>query len=68
MKFLDLTTTTETDNLLKSILGRYYFSSETNKNFTNHPDTCIELFLKASCGSNCSYCYLHNHRKELYTM
>lgn len=68
MKFLDLTTTTETDNLLKSILGRYYFSSETNRNFTNHPDTCIELFLKASCGSNCSYCYLHNHRKELYPM
>ena len=68
MKFIELNAKTETDKVLKSFINRYFASTKVDAQRSGTSRAMIELFLKASCGSNCSYCYLHNHRNELYPM
>lgn len=68
MKWQDLTCKTETDKVLQSLIERYFLSKANSKDPCDSKDKRIELFLKASCGSNCSYCYLHRFRTKLYPM
>ena len=54
----------ENDLLFKQILERKYFGPMKERRRRPH----IELFISASCPSNCSYCYLKKHQEELYPL
>ena len=54
----------ENDLLFKQILERKYFGPMKEGRRRPH----IELFISASCPSNCSYCYLKKHQEELYPL
>lgn len=54
----------ENNLLFKQILNRKYFTPMKEGRRRPH----IELFLSASCPSNCSYCYLKKHQNELYPL
>lgn len=56
----DLIARTENDKVLKSFLERYFFNIFRGKG------RLIEFFVRASCPSKCSYCYLQQHQDELY--
>ena len=54
----------ERNQLLESFLERYYFDSFRNPG--PKYEKILELYIKSQCPSNCSYCYLAKHGKELY--
>lgn len=56
----DLIANSENDKLYKSFLERYFFSRYREGIFM------IEFFVRASCPSKCSYCYLQQYKDELY--
>lgn len=66
MKLECLKTNSETDKVLLSILNRHFLSTPVRDGLENSDAGLIELFFKASCPSNCEYCYLHRNRKNLY--
>lgn len=55
----------ETDQLFESFLNRY-FLDDFRKELPEPKGKMIELFIRGVCPSNCKYCYLIKHSKELY--
>lgn len=47
--------------LANDILKRNYYD-----NFKTHRGKTLEIYLSGKCKSNCKYCYLKKHQKEIY--
>lgn len=59
----------ENNDLLWQVLDRTYFQHFRDKEKYNKSKIkTIELFIKGKCPSNCTYCYLAKHGKELYPL
>lgn len=61
---LKLKTFDQDGPVLASFLERYFFDDFRSSQHTKN----IEIFLKGSCPSKCSYCYLQNNLSKLYPL
>lgn len=57
----------ESNVLFESFLERYFYAEFRGEVGTPH-GRAIELFIRGVCPSNCKYCYLIKHSKELYPL
>lgn len=60
-----MTNQQENDLLMESFINRVYFKKKEDLESENIVPS-IEFYVNTTCDLKCSYCYIHNHRKELY--
>ena len=56
----------ERNKIVESFLDRYFYRSFRGEEENN--EKMIELYIRSTCPSNCSYCYLAKYGKELYPL